>query len=265
MGKRDMASLYLPAEEAKKPRLGPDAWPRPGGDCTAKWVVFNFGSSDVVEVAKYCYLSLLMWCKALNAIAPQASFVDHETIGINFKDLPEGVDPKYFPLFYKQLRSIGENLINDENVIFLMPWFHFMSVAEGIALCDKVLNSAMLGAWEQLANHTISSWERKIALDEILPLFFAACKYGTNSATTLVRIISKWKDDDLMMRVVVSNLTIENWNHLFRGAAWNECVRTALVVLLNSIIKTLEVKADMLSNPLLAHLTQKNVEAEMDG
>ena len=68
-----------------------------------------------------------------------------------------------------------------------------------------------------------------------------------------------------MMRVVVSNLTIENWNHLFRGAAWNECVRTALVVLLNSIIKTLEVKADMLSNPLLAHLTQKNVEAEMDG
>ena len=52
---------------------------------------------------------------------------------------------------------------------------------------------------------------------------------------------------------------------MFRGAAWNECVRTALVVLLNSIIKTLEVKADVLSNPLLAHLTQKNVEAEMDG
>ena len=48
MSKRDMASLCLPAEEAKKPRLGPNAWPRPGGDCTAKWVVFNFGASDVV-------------------------------------------------------------------------------------------------------------------------------------------------------------------------------------------------------------------------
>ena len=55
-------------------------------------LVFNFGASDVVEVVKHCYLTLLMWWKALNATTPQASFVDHETIGINFKDLPEGVD-----------------------------------------------------------------------------------------------------------------------------------------------------------------------------
>lgn len=262
MSKHVIDSVRLSPEEAKRARLGPDAWPRLTADCTAKWVTFKFG--DVVEKMKYCYITLLNWCKALDSIAPQAYFVDHETIGITFKELPEGVDPKYFPLFYQQLESLGENLVKDDNVLFLMPWFHFMSVEKGMVLCDKVLNRAILGTWGTLSNTTTEFWEQQEALDQIIPLFFAASKCGTNSATTAAGIISEWEGDEVILSVVLSQLTTKNWNDLFCGAVWNDDVSTALVKVLDSFILTLKVKAELLSNPLLAHLAYTSVKNAMN-
>ena len=77
-------------------------------------LVFNFGASDVVEVVNpNPNLTLLMWWKALNATAPQASFVDHETIGINFKDLPEGVDSQVFS-FVPQATTVHRGESNQQ-------------------------------------------------------------------------------------------------------------------------------------------------------
>ena len=135
-----------------------------------------------------------------------------------------------------------------------------MGFDRGPLLCKKALKQLIEDGWAKIAVHT-SPAHVEDELDECLPHLYLACKCKSvcpDSAAIVCNIIVGWQDDELILRTVLSNMTLDHWKLLFHAAAWDEdvCrVLLVLLVLLNSVIPTMVVEARHLSDSLMPHLT----------
>ena len=239
----DRSSLAAMERDPKRPRLG-------------SFIRFVVLAIDGLAPAKFCFHILMAFCKTFRSLSAHSVLVDHETVGLTL-ELPEGVDASKFAPFYQQLQNQTELVIDSNNLIWSLPWHHYMGFDRGLLLCKKALKQLIEDGWVKIAVHT-SPAHVEDELDEYLPYLYLACKYKSvcpDSAAIVYNIIVGWQDDELILRTVLSNMTLDHWKLLFHAAAWDEDVCRVLLVLLNSVIPTMVVEARHLSDSLMPHLT----------
>ena len=212
-----------------------------------------------VRAVRYSLNLLLAWCQALDSIATELFVIDKETVGINFNMLPdEFVDPKAFPVFYEQLE--GETDIDEDNVLKLLPWNHFMQVKRGLRTCDDVLFVLINDGWEGVLEDEIL--DKSASLDKHLEHFVLASKYGSNrSLGAVIDLVEDFYQNKNYFQNAVYFFTAEHWKTVIAAAAWDDNLAKALLQVMNAINEEANLDADDLNNRLLPYMIQASVEA----